>query len=131
MNHYGFESTDEVQDSSQGLPVGTYLATVVDEQPDEKDGVCRGVVIEWEILDGEHKGTRAKQWLLTLHSNPQTANIAKANIKRIAEATGRAVTPSAPIKGRVLKIVVDRQKKDPNYTEIKKYLSKDEVVAPF
>jgi hypothetical protein len=66
-------------------------------------------------------------WFLTLHENPQTANIAKQNLKRIADATGRAVSPTAPLKGRVLTLEVAQQKKNPDYTEVKKYLPENHV----
>lgn len=130
-NYYGFESTEDVKLDAQGLPEGTYKAMIVSEQPDEKDGTIRGITVEWEILDGEHKGKKAKTWYLTLHSEPQTANIAKQNIKRIAEATGRPVSAAAPLKGRVVTLVVGQQKKDPRYTEIKKYLPENYEVTPF
>ncbi len=90
--------------------------------------------MELEILDGDHKGRKGKVWILTKHENPQTANIAKQTLKRIADATGKAVSPSAPLKGRVFRIDVAVQKKDDRYTEIKKYLPEShepEVKAPF
>lgn len=130
-NLYGFTTSDEVKLDAQGLPIGTYKAVIASESPDEKDGVIRGIILEWEILDGVNKGRSGKQWLLTLHSEPQTANIARQNIKRIAEATGSAVSAAAPLKGRVLTLEVGEQKKNPAYTEIKKYLPADYVKAPF
>lgn len=118
MSKYGFETTDEVQYDKQGLPTGTYKAMIIGEDDDEQG---RGVVAEYEALDGENKGRKGKVWYLTKHENPQTANIAKQNIKRIADATGKAVSESAPLKGRVLTIEVRQQKKNPDYTEIFKY----------
>ena len=120
--NYGFNSTDEIEYDKQGLPVGVYKAMIIGEEEDAKG---RGVVIEYEVLSGEHKGKTGKQWLLTTHESAQTASIAKQNIKRIADATGRAVSASAPLKGRVLTIDVQVQKKNQDYTEIKRYLSED------
>lgn len=130
-NYYGFTSSDEVKLDAQGLPIGTYKAMIASETPDEKDGVVRGLILEYEILDGPNKGRTGKQWLLTLHTEPTTSNIAKQNIKRIAEATGAAVSASAPLKGRVLTLEVAEQKKNPAYTEIKKYLPENHVATPF
>lgn len=128
---YGFKTTDEVQYDSSGLPVGTYKVLAKSEEADEKG---RGVIVEYEILDGEFKGKTAKVWYLTTHENQTTANIAKQNIKRIADATGKPVSGVAPIKGRVFTIEVRKQKKDDRYTEIAKYHPenyKPEGDAPF
>lgn len=121
---YGFESTDEVEFDKQGLPVGTYKAMIIGEEPDTQG---RGVVAEFEVVEGEHKGRTGKVWYLTMHDNATTANIAKQNLKRIAEATGKAVSPAFPLKGRVLTLIVDTQKKNPDYTEVKRYLSENHV----
>lgn len=127
---YGFSSTDEVQYDKQGLPVGTHKVMIIGEEADAKD---RGIVVEYEIVEGEFKGKKAKEWLLTKHDNATTANIAKQNIKRIADATGRAVSGTSPLKGRVLKLVVAVQKDDADRTQIKKYLPQTHVEesAPF
>lgn len=125
MIDYGIESTDDVQYDKQGLPVGIYKAMVVGE---EEDPQGRGVIAEYEALEGEHKGKKGKVWYLTKHENPQTANIAKQSLKRIADATGRAVSASAPLKGRVLTLDVQVQKKNPDYTEVKRYLPENHQV---
>ncbi len=132
-NYYGFETTDDVKLDTGGLPVGTYKAMIIGEEPYVKDGDTRGVIVEYEAVSGESKGRKGKVWYLTLHDNATTANIAKQNIKRIADATGKAVSPAAPLKGRVLTITVAPQKNDPDRTEIKKYASESEVsnAAPF
>ena len=57
--------------------------------------------------------------------------IAIENLKRIADATGRAVSGTSPIKGRVLRVLVGVQKNDADRTEIKKYLPADKVDVPF
>ena len=121
-NLYGFESTDEVELDKLGLPIGEHRVMIKGEEPDVKDGVTRGIIVEYEVVEGEAKGKTMKQWLLTMHpTSPEAANIAKQNIKRIAEATGRAVTPSDRLKGRTLSVVVGVQKNDETRTEIKKY----------
>lgn len=94
-NYYGVETTDDVEYDKQGLPVGTYKAMIIGEEPDAKG---RGVVAEYEVLEGAGKGKKGKVWYLTLHENVTTSNIAKQNLKRIAEATGRAVTAEARLK---------------------------------
>lgn len=127
-NMYGFETTDDVQYDKQGLPLGQHKVMIVDEQPFKE----AGIVVEFEIVEGGLKGKRGKVWYLTRHENPTTANIAKQNIKRIAEATGRAVSPAAPLKNRVLQVIVGEQKNDSTRTEIKKYLPENaDAAVPF
>ena len=121
---YGFKTTDEVQYDSSGLPVGIYKVLAKSEEADDKG---RGVIVEYEILDGEFKGKTAKVWYLTTHENQTTANIAKQNLKRIADATGKPVSSIAPLKNRVFTVEVRKQKKDDRYTEISRYLPESHV----
>lgn len=133
-NLYGVSSTDEVEYDAMGLPVGIAKFMAIAEDAAVKDGVATGVVVTFECLEGHNKGKQGKVWYSTLHSNPQTANISRQALKRLADATGKAISPSAPIKGRVLTLDVATQKRDPKYTEIKRYLPedhKDEKSTPF
>jgi delta-aminolevulinic acid dehydratase/porphobilinogen synthase len=116
-NYYGVESTNDVQYDKQGLPVGLHKVMCKSEEP-FKDS---GFVAEYEIVEGEHKGKSGKTWYLTTHENATTANIARQNLKRIADATGKPVSPSSLIKGRVMKVEVREQKNDSSRTEIFKY----------
>jgi len=129
-NLYGFETTEDVKYDAQGLPVGIYKAMIIGEEAAKED---KGVVAEYEVVSGEHKGQRGKVWYLTLHDNPQTANIAKQAIKRIADATGKAVSEASPLKGRALTLDVKVQKKDERYTEVKRYLPEnyEDTSVPF
>ena len=126
MTDYGIESTDDVEYDKQGLPVGTYKAMIIGEEDDPKG---RGVIAEYEVVDGDHKGRTGKQWILCKHDNATTSNIAKQTLKRIADASGSPVSSTAPIKGRVMTIEVRQQKKNPDYTEIFKYHPEDYTPA--
>jgi ribosomal protein L24 len=130
-NYYGFETTEDVKLDAQGLPIGTYKAYANKEEEYKKDNVTQGFTVEWEVLEGDHKGKKGKVWYLTQHLNSTTANIAQQSIKRIAEASGTPVTQASPIQGRTVTLVVGEQKKNPQYTEIKKYLPADYTAAPF
>ena len=130
-NMYGFETTDEVKLDAQGLPVGTYKAMAVSEEAHVKEGKIQGVVVEWEIVEGDHKGRKGKVWYNTHHANKITSDIAKQSIKRIAEASGTPIGKANPIKGRVVTMAVDVQKKNPQYTEVKRYMPADHASAPF
>lgn len=132
-NIYGFDTTDEVKFDANGLPVGTYKAMAVSEEPFIKENVRKGVIVEWECLEGAEKGRKGKVWYNTLHKNETTKKIAHQTLKRIAEASGAAITMSSPIKGRVLTLEVGPQKKNPDYTEVKKYHPENHTSqdAPF
>ena len=119
---YGFK-TDDIEYDKVGLPVGTYKVMITGEEMSEK----KALVVNYEIIEGEYRGRSGKVWYNTQHESPQVANIAKQQIKRIADATGKMVSNSSPLAGRVLTIMVRQQKKDPQYTEIGKYLPADYV----
>ncbi len=130
-NIYGFESTDDIQVEVQGLPVGTYKAMAIDEGDHSKDGVSTGIFIEWEVVEGENKGKKAKTWYNTKHSNKIAKDIALQDLKELARVTGKPIGEHMPIKGRVVTLVVDVQKNNPQYSGIKKYLPESYVAAPF
>ncbi len=132
-NLYGFDTTNDVAFDKAGLPVGVYKAMAIAEEAAEKEGVITGVVVTYEVLDGTYKGKTGKVWYNTLHPSVQVANIAQQQLKRLGDATGKAISATAPIKGRVVTLEVAEQKKNPDYTEIKRYWPEDHVVtdAPF
>jgi ribosomal protein L24 len=125
---YGFATTDEVKLDVMGLPIGEYHVHAIEEEQGENFSETNPapVIVEWKVLDGEHKGKTGKVWYNVNHTNPITSNIARQTIKRIAEATGRAVTAQSPIKGRVLKVKVEAQKNDETRSEVKKYMPADD-----
>lgn len=117
--NYRGKTTSDVKVQEQGLPVGEYKAMIVGEKDDPKG---RGVIYEYEVVDGEHKGRKGSVWYLIFHENQTTSDIAWANLKRIEDATGKALGDGLPAKNRVMRLVVRQQKKNPEYTEIAKYL---------
>lgn len=130
---YGFETTDDLPKEVIGLPLGTYKVMAVNEEPatDKDTQEATGVIVEYEVVSGENKGVKKKVWYLTMHKNPQTANIAKANLKRLADATGKPISNTSPIVGRVFTATVGLQKNNDSYSEIKKYEPENAVTAPF
>lgn len=129
MANYGFEDTNEVKYDALGYPLGKYKVFVKDEYDSPT-----GIIIEADILTGEHKGTVAKVYYNTLSDNATTAKIAQIDLKRIADATGKSVNAMSPLKGRSFVVEVEPQKKNPQYTNVKAYLPADTKVeegAPF
>jgi capsular polysaccharide biosynthesis protein len=123
MANYGFESTDEVKYDALGYPLGKYKVFIKDEYDSPT-----GIIVEADILTGEHKGTVAKVYYNTLSDNATTAKIAQIDLKRIADATGKSVNAMSPLKGRTFVVEVEPQKKNPQYTNVKAYLPKDSAV---
>ena len=133
--NYGFTSSDNVQYDKSGLPIGTHKVMIVGEEVGEtkKETNPEPLIVEYEVLEGADKGRSGKVWYNVRNADAKTANIAQQQIKRIADATGKAVSPSAPLKGRVLTIQVRQQKNNPDYTEVCRYLPADHTddAAPF
>jgi len=124
-------TTKDVVIDQKGLPVGTYKALITSEVDDEAG---RGIVVEFEGLEGPGKGKRGKVWYLFDHSNATTAVIAEENLAKLANATNNEVPLTliakrsahySTFKGKVLTIEVRQQKKNPEYTEIFKYYPED------
>lgn len=124
MANYGFASSDEVKYDIVGFPVGKYTVHAIDEK-DETSGIH----VVYEILSGNDKGSTAKVYYNTLSDNEITAKIAKQDIKRIGEATGKPVTQEDPIQGRIFMVDVEANKKNPQYTNVKAYLPADGIPA--
>lgn len=123
MANYGFEDTNEVKYDALGYPLGKYKVFVKDEYDSPT-----GIIIEADILTGEHKGTVAKVYYNTLSDNATTAKIAQIDLKRIADATGKSVNAMSPLKGRSFVVEVEPQKKNPQYTNVKAYLPKESAI---
>lgn len=133
---YGFKTSDEIQYDGQGLPIGIYKVLIAKEEAGEtkKETNPNPLIVTFEIVEGEHKGREGRVWFNVHNADVKTANIAKQTLKRIADATRKPVTPTSPLKGRVLTIEVRAQKKDDRYTEVARYLPenhKPEEDAPF
>lgn len=126
MANYGFNDSSEVKYNVFGFPLGKYKVFAKNQSD-----VPTGIVVEYDILDGEHKGTTAKVYYNTLSDNSTTANIAQVDLKRIGDATGRTVNDARPIQGRTFIVDVVPQKSNPQYTNVKAYLPADKVDSPF
>lgn len=129
MIDYGF-NTENVELDTLGLPAGTHKVMIskeeIKETPDKPTNPRR-LVVTFQAVEGELKGESHVANYNLWNVNDQTVNIARQELKRIADATGSEVGPQAPLQGRVLKIVIAPQKKNPEYMEIKKYLPENDT----
>ncbi len=124
MSNYGFESSNNVKLDTFGFPVGKYAVYA-----DCEAEVASGVHILYKILSGEHKDAEASVYYNTLSENEITAKIAKQDLKRIADATGKPIDKDNMIQGRTFMVDVELNKKNPAYTNVKAYLPADGVPA--
>jgi hypothetical protein len=131
---YGF-NVSEYKIESNNLPVGKYKAMICAEEIKESENANnpKYLSVTYEIVDGEFKGLKKTHNYNLFHTNSQTVNIARGDIKRIELATGKPVSPTTPLRGRVLTLVVTTNKKNPDFVDVK-YLPQDEANnadAPF
>jgi hypothetical protein len=120
---YGDYNSDDVKYDAPGLPVGIHKVMITAESREPtKDGSNELLKVTFQSVEGDSKGKTHMQRYNLWNSNPKAANIAKQEIKRIGDATGRAVNAEAPLKSRVLNIEIGYQKGSDQYTEIKRYL---------
>jgi hypothetical protein len=69
------------------LPAGIYNMVTMDaEWRTPKSGKGRMFVIQFEVVDGQHKGRRLSTYLNLEHANPKTVEIAKAELSSICRA---------------------------------------------
>lgn len=73
----------------QVFPAGVYQVQIVNEEERElKSGNGRGLTFEYEILAGEHKGGRVKDFLNLQHNSEKARAIAEARLVAIARSVG-------------------------------------------
>jgi hypothetical protein len=124
---YGDFDTNNVTLDSIGLPVGEHLVMITAEEraPTKAGNGDELLKLTFQCVEGEFKGKSIIQRYNLWNSNPTASNIAKQEIKRISEATGRPANAENPLKGRLLKITVRNQKGNDQYTEIGRYNKAD------
>jgi len=131
---YGFD-TNDIKLDSLGLTPGIYKVMIKSEERKPTKSKLDGktdddlLLVTYQAVEGDMKGKTISQRYNIWNSNQTASNIAKQEIKRIANATGRPVSPEAPLRGRVLCIEVRNQKGSDQYVEIAKYYPEDYVAA--
>ena len=118
---YGDIDTDKVQ---EGLGIGLHKVLIVGEKKLERPENPKNpaiLLLTFESVQKETKGLTYTQGYNCWHEQAVTSNIARANLKKIAEATGKPINTTAPAKGRVLWIDIRQQKNNDQYLEIAAY----------
>lgn len=100
---YGFTS-DEIE-LNPTIPNGEYVVTITHE---EKADNNVSLIIDYKIINTEYKGMTFRKYENIFHTNVTAKNIARANIKKIANATGKMVDNNAPLTGRTFKVILEQ-----------------------
>ena len=83
-------SEGEQMSERSALPPGEYLAAVArSDVSDTKAGTGRKVELEFEVLDGPHKGRRFWTTLNLWNPNPVAVEIAQRELNSICHAVGK------------------------------------------
>lgn len=90
MHTFGNLADVEVSDFSP-FPAGTYLmqASKVGDLKKNNAGTGAYVPVEFEVVDGEHRGRKIFENFSYMHENPKTEQIALQRTKQWILATGR------------------------------------------
>jgi hypothetical protein len=111
-------------DASQGeqmsdrsvLPPGEYLAAIArSDVADTKKGDGRKVTLEFEVLDGLHRGRRFWTMLNLWNPNPQAVEIAQRELNSICHAVGKLrVVDTEELHGVPMLVKLGIDKDNPN-----------------
>jgi hypothetical protein len=123
---YGF-SSDEVQ-LNPTIPNGEYVVTITNEEKAD-NGVS--LIVDYKVIDTQYKGMTFRQYYNIFHTSTTPKNIARADIKKIAEATGKVVDATNKLSGRTFKVILEQggEYNGRMTYNIKKYLPEFGVVA--
>jgi hypothetical protein len=98
------------------IPVGKYVAAVTaSEMKPTKNGTGAYLELEYQVLDGEHKGRKLWSRHTLTHPSAQTVQIARGELSAICRAIG-IMTPkdSAELHNLPLTVTVKVKKREDN-----------------
>lgn len=130
MSIYGDIDTSDYELDTPGLAVGIHKVMITKEEiidTPHKPTNPKRLAVTFEAVEGACKGRSQISNFNLWNANPKAVEIAKQDLKKIDVATGRPVNTENPLKGRVLAIEVRKQKDNPDYTEVGKYLPESAV----
>jgi hypothetical protein len=116
------------------VPAGKYLAAITaSEMKPTKNGSGQYLELEYQILDGEHKGRRLWSRHTLNHPSAQTVQIARGELSAICRAIG-IMTPkdSTELHNLPLTVTVKLKKREDNgelTNEVAGWARKDAVVG--
>ncbi len=116
------------------VPAGKYVAAVVaSEMKPTKNGVGQYLELEYQILDGEHKGRKLWSRHTLQHPSAQTVQIARGELSAVCRAVG-IMTPkdSAELHNLPMTVTVKVKKREDNgelTNELSAWARKDAAVG--
>jgi hypothetical protein len=122
LGDINYDDIDGVQpgEGPQPVPPGTYHAVIVqaESKPNSK-GTGQYLELQWSILnDGPVKGRRVFSRLNLQNRNVTAVNIARAELKCIADAIGARPQTEAEFLNKPCKIVVACEKRQDDPTKM-------------
>lgn len=90
MVHINFDANQyEPSTSFVPLPAGKYLAVITStEMKPTKNGAGQYLMVEYQVIDGEHKGRRVWSRHTIHHPNEEAEKIAREELSAICYAVG-------------------------------------------
>mgnify|MGYP002625973659 CR=1 FL=1 len=73
--------------STPTLPAGEYNVEIVGETESEKNG-SKTLVLDYQVIDGEYKGFRVRDFVHLWHANPEAVAVAQSKLVAIAKNVG-------------------------------------------
>ena len=98
------------------IPAGKYAAAIsASEMKPTKNGSGQYLELEYQVLDGEHKGRKVWSRHNLQHPNVQTVQIARGELSSICRAVGvMAPKDSAELHNLPMTVTVKLKKRDDN-----------------
>jgi len=127
-----FDPNEEPEVSFDAIPVGKYLAVIVDNETKEnKSGTGSYENLKFEIIDGEYKGRLVWTMLNLNHSSMKTVAFARAELGSICKAIGIHPKSFGELHNQPMCITVGQYEYNgETKNEIKKYEPKENIGAP-
>ncbi|WP_297972030.1 DUF669 domain-containing protein [uncultured Amaricoccus sp.] len=127
---YDASQGEQMSDRS-ALPAGEYLAAIArSDVSDTKKGDGRKVELEFEVLDGAHKGRRFWTTLNLWNPSATTVEMAQRELNSICHAAGRLrVADTEELHGIPMLVKLGFQKDNPERNEPKGYKPAAGVAA--
>ena len=116
------------------IPAGKYVAAITtSEMKPTKNGAGQYLELEYQILDGEHKGRKLWSRHTLQHPSAQTVQIARGELSSVCRAVG-IMTPknSAELHNLPMTVTVKVKKREDNgelTNEISAWARKDAIVG--
>ena len=124
---YGYDN-EETEISGAGLETGTHKVMIKSEEQinnDLKPNNPNMLKVVFECVEGGSKGKLFTGYYNHHHKTEQTKNIARADLAKLALATGNIkVNEQQPYKGRVLQIALVPQSSS-DFMQIKDYYTEE------